>query len=180
MISCRREYSVPGEEGIQGRAATVYLFTCSHVYLFTCSPTSVLDQCGGRDGSRSYTPLAGISGVGFSARGRATGVSSHPFSYGKGEFTAMAVNSPVSSHPLSSQRALRNERRLAGRRLAGRAEPQGLGKRGSAPPGGISRRARPASISWERRQFLRRSWRVRPSVRSRRDHPVPVWLRVSV
>ena len=91
VISCRREYSVPGEEGIQGRAATVHLFTCLSVHLFTCSPvpphrcwTSVV---AGVD-PHSYTPLAGIPGVGFSARGRATRVSSHPFSYGKGEFTA--------------------------------------------------------------------------------------------
>ena len=35
----------------------------------------------------------------FSARRSATGVSSHPFSYGEWGFTAMAGNSPVSSHP---------------------------------------------------------------------------------
>ena len=86
----------------------VYLFICSPVYLFTCSPTSVLDQCGGRGGSRSYTPLAGIPGVGFSARGRATGVSSHPFSYEEWAFTAMAGG--CFQPPPVNQRVLRNER----------------------------------------------------------------------
>ena len=80
----------------------VHPFTRSPVHLFTCSPTSVLDQRGGRDGSRSYTPLAGIPGVGFSARHRANGVSSHPLSYGEWAFTAMAGNRAVSSHPRST------------------------------------------------------------------------------
>ena len=44
-------------------------------------------------------PAAGISEVLVSATCCATGVSSHPFSYGKDEFTAMAVNRAVSSHP---------------------------------------------------------------------------------
>ena len=43
------------------------------------------------------TPLAGIPEVGLSARGSATGFSSHPFSYGEWGFTAMAVNRAVSS-----------------------------------------------------------------------------------
>ena len=40
---------------------------------------------------RSYTPLAGIPEVWFSARGFATGFSSHPFNYKVWELTAMAV-----------------------------------------------------------------------------------------
>ena len=102
VISCRREYSVrvrkESRDGPQ-------LFTCSYVYMFTCSPvpphrcwTSVV---AGVD-PHSYTPLAGIPGVGFSARGRATGVSSHPFSYEEWGFTAMAGNRAVSSHPRST------------------------------------------------------------------------------
>ena len=43
-------------------------------------------------------PLAGITEVWLSARGVATGFPSHPFSYGQGQLTAMAVNRAVSSH----------------------------------------------------------------------------------
>ena len=42
---------------------------------------------------------AGIPKIVFSAKGRATGVSSHPISYEIEAFTAMAVNRAVSSHP---------------------------------------------------------------------------------
>ena len=41
---------------------------------------------------------AGIPEVWVSAKGRATGFSSHPLSYDKGEFPAGAVNRAVSSH----------------------------------------------------------------------------------
>ena len=53
---------------------------------------------------------AGIPEVWVSAKGRATGFSSHPLSYDKGEFPAMAVIRAVSSHRLVNQRTLRNER----------------------------------------------------------------------
>ena len=131
------------------------LFICSSVHLFICSPTSVLDQCGGRGGSRSYTPLAGIPGVGFSARGRATGVSSHPFSYEEWAFTAMAGNRAVSSHPRSTSGCFGTSGRVSD-------WPQDFGGQGGvvagadSTPGSYYLSASPASWPWP----VARVWRA--------------------
>ena len=53
--------------------------------------------------------VAGIPGIVWSATCRATGVSSRPVSYGRDEFTAMAVNRGCLQPPMLEQRALRNE-----------------------------------------------------------------------
>ena len=48
--------------------------------------------------SHSIAPLAGIPEVSHSAKGAATGFSSHPLSYKLGHFQPVAGNSPVYSH----------------------------------------------------------------------------------
>ena len=58
---------------------------------------------------------AGIPEVWVSAKGRATGFSSHPLSYDKGEFPAGAVNRAVSSHPTGEvHRSCQSSRPQAG------------------------------------------------------------------
>ena len=70
---------------------------------------------------------------------------------------------------------------LAGQRLAGRAEPRGRGKRGFGPAGLVDLVQGAAGIDpLGASPVSPGCWDCARSVRSRRDHPVPVWLPVSV